>query len=117
MSTTAFGSVPAAGIQSAPSPLHDPDPDRFHGDPRAIARATRAAHARNRSGRKRLVDPTTCERDYAAAELEFMLAMQEYKQVSGRMFPTWSEILEVLTGLGYEKAGDHASRGELMESA
>jgi hypothetical protein len=33
-----------------------------------------------------------------------MLAMQEYKQSSGRMFPTWSETLEVLTKLGYEKS-------------
>jgi hypothetical protein len=29
--------------------------------------------------------------------------MQEYKQSSGRMFPTWSEVLEVLRGLGYAK--------------
>lgn len=37
------------------------------------------------------------------AELEFMKAMQEYKQSSGRMFPTWSEVLEVLKTLGYAK--------------
>jgi len=49
------------------------------------------------------VDPTTCERDYSQAELEFMLAMNEYKHKSGRMFPTWSEVLEVLRHLGYEK--------------
>jgi hypothetical protein len=35
--------------------------------------------------------------------MEFMQAMHEYKQSSGRMFPTWSEVLEVLRGLGYEK--------------
>jgi hypothetical protein len=29
--------------------------------------------------------------------------MQEYKSRSGRMFPTWSEILEVLRALGYRK--------------
>ena len=34
-----------------------------------------------------------------------MQAMQDYKQSSGRMFPTWSEVLEVLRGLGYEKSG------------
>ena len=32
-----------------------------------------------------------------------MEAMQEYKRSSGRMFPTWSEVLEVLQGLGYAK--------------
>lgn len=72
-------------------------------DTKDTAKAHRANEARNRSGRRRLVDPTTCERDYSAAEQEFMLAMQEYKRRSGRMFPTWSEVLEVLSALGYEK--------------
>ena len=36
--------------------------------------------------------------------MEFMQAIQTYKQQSGRMFPTWSEILEVLQRLGYQKA-------------
>ncbi len=35
--------------------------------------------------------------------MEFMKAMNEYKHRSGRMFPTWSEVLEVLRALGYEK--------------
>jgi hypothetical protein len=32
-----------------------------------------------------------------------MKAMQEYKASSGRLFPTWSEVLEVLRNLGYQK--------------
>jgi hypothetical protein len=70
---------------------------------KATEQATRAANARQLSGRRRFVDPTTCEREYSEAELEFMKAMNEYKRRSGRMFPTWSEVLEVLQGLGYEK--------------
>ena len=42
------------------------------------------------------MDPTTSEREYSEAEMEFMMAMNEYKRSSGRMFPTWSEVLEVL---------------------
>src|SRR4051812_20594810 len=61
----------------------------FEAPGRASLRATQAARTRAASGRRRLVDPTTCERDYTAAELEFMSAMQEYKRRSGRMFPTW----------------------------
>ena len=72
---------------------------------RASAQATRAAQARQVSGRRRFVDPTTCEREYSSSELEFMQAMHDYKQQSGRMFPTWSEVLEVLRSLGYEKPG------------
>jgi len=53
--------------------------------------------------RRRLIDPTTCERDYSGDEIEFMKAMDEYKRKSGRMFPTWSEVLEVVRSLGYTK--------------
>ena len=73
-------------------------------DRHASEKATRAADARKVSGRRRLIDPTTCDRDYSKAEMEFMQAMSEYKQSSGRMFPTWSEVLEVLRDLGYEKS-------------
>jgi hypothetical protein len=69
----------------------------------ASAQATRAANARKNSGRRRFVDPTTCERDYEPAELEFMSAIQDYKMSSGRQFPTWSEVLQVLQALGYQK--------------
>src|SRR5689334_3767487 len=94
-----------------PSPSADPTPpdlgiDRRINDPTVVAKATRASEARSLTGRRRLVDPTTCERDYMAAEREFMQAMHQYKRKSGRMFPTWSEVLEVLLALGYEKATD-----------
>lgn len=56
-----------------------------------------------RKARRRQIDPTTCERDYSNDEIEFMNALDEYKRSSGRMFPTCSEILEVLRNLGYEK--------------
>lgn len=51
--------------------------------------------------RRRLIDPTTCERDYSNDEIEFMQSMDEYKRRSGRMFPTCSEILEVVRDMGY----------------
>ena len=58
---------------------------------------------RRKVERRRLIDPTTCERDYSLDEVEFMKAMDDYKRKSGRMFPTWSEVLEVVRGLGYVK--------------
>jgi hypothetical protein len=54
--------------------------------------------------RRRLIDPTTCERDYRADEIEFMRAVESYKRASGRMFPTCSELLEVVRSLGYVRA-------------
>ena len=87
-------------VESAPSRTGDASD---WSDRKASAQALRAAQARQVSGRRRFVDPTTCEREYSQAEMEFMQAMQDYKQSSGRMFPTWSEVLEVLQALGYAK--------------
>ncbi len=53
--------------------------------------------------RRRQIDPTTCERDYTDDEIEFMRAMDDYKRRAGRQFPTWSEVLEVVRGLGYKR--------------
>src|SRR5262245_21658690 len=37
------------------------------------------------------------------AERELMEAIRAYQRSSGRMFPTWSEVLGVVQSLGYEK--------------
>jgi hypothetical protein len=58
---------------------------------------------RRKVERRRQIDPTTCERDYTSDEIEFMRAMDEYKRKSGRQFPTWSEVLEVVRGMGYKR--------------
>jgi hypothetical protein len=63
----------------------------------------RQVSERRKVQRRRQIDPTTCERDYSTEEIEFMQAMDAYKRASGRMFPTCSEILEVIRGLGYGK--------------
>ena len=52
---------------------------------------------------RRLASSKPAESIVADAEREFIQAMHDYKQSSGRMFPTWSEVLEVLKALGYAK--------------
>lgn len=69
----------------------------------ASQRHHRAVMARKNSGKRRMVDPTTTDKIYSVPELEFSLAMEQYKKVSGRKFPTYSETLEVLISLGYRK--------------
>jgi hypothetical protein len=66
-----------------------------------VAVERRQTERRAKQPRRRQIDPTTCEREYSVEEIEFMHAMDAYKRSSGRMFPTCSEILEVLRGLGY----------------
>lgn len=68
---------------------------------------------RKKVNRRRQIDPTTCERDYTEDEIQFMNALDEYKRASGRMFPTCSEVLEVVRSLGYVRL----SPGEQATSA
>jgi hypothetical protein len=46
-------------------------------------------------------------------QFEFILAIDEYKRVNNRPFPTWTEVLEVIKYLGYRKVaavGEHIDR-------
>jgi hypothetical protein len=74
---------------------------------------------RQKVNRRRQIDPTTCERDYTDQEVEFMNALDEYKRKSGRMFPTCSEVLEVIRSLGYIKlsVAESAARLDANPSA
>ena len=63
--------------------------------------AERRQTPRRKVARRRQIDPTTCEREYNDDEIEFMHALDAYKRSSGRMFPTCSEILEVIRAMGY----------------
>jgi hypothetical protein len=74
---------------------------RIHNAP--VATERRVLERRVKVSRRRQIDPTTCERDYSGEEVEFMNAMDDYKRRSGRMFPTCSEVLEVIKSLGYER--------------
>lgn len=64
---------------------------------------------RRKVPRRRQIDPTTCERDYSQDELEFMQALDAYKRANGRMFPTCSEILEVIRAMGYVRMSPEGS--------
>jgi hypothetical protein len=79
-----------------------------------VAVERRKIERREKVNRRRQIDPTTCERDYSAEEIEFMAALDSYKRTSGRMFPTCSEVLEVLLGLGYEKRSPAAATSETV---
>lgn len=70
-------------------------------DEETMEAASPTLEKRQKVQRRRQIDPTTCERDYSTDEVEFMNAMDEYKRTSGRMFPTCSEVLEVIRDLGY----------------
>lgn len=43
-------------------------------------------------------------------QFEFLLAIEEYKRLNDRPFPSWTEVLDILQALGYRKV---AEPGEL----
>ena len=58
----------------------------------------------------RRVWPIDRHRKYTADEIEFIMAMERYKRLMHRPFPTWHEVLGVLKALGYRKVKPPAKR-------
>lgn len=70
-----------------------------------IPRAQRKGPARNNrppSGRSAHL-PGLNDTPYSHDEVEFMLAMDQYKRDNKRPFPNWHEVLLVIISLGYRK--------------
>jgi hypothetical protein len=58
---------------------------------------------RAKKDRRRRIDPTTFEKQYTDDELEFMNAMQRFKDQSGKSFPSHGDVLKVAAALGYRR--------------
>jgi hypothetical protein len=55
-------------------------------------------------GRRRSEDRKSAEEGQMSNEqFEFLMAIQEYKRVNSKPFPSWTEVLEVIKALGYRK--------------
>src|SRR3954471_647841 len=55
-------------------------------------------------GRRRSDDRKAAEEgEMTNEQFEFCMAIETYKKVNKKMFPTWTEVLEVITQLGYRK--------------
>jgi len=55
-------------------------------------------------GRRRTDDRRSAEEgEMSDEQFEFVLAVDTYKRLNNRPFPTWTEILEVVKQLGYRK--------------
>ncbi len=39
-------------------------------------------------------------------QLQFVLAVEAYKKVNKKLFPTWTEVLEVIQQLGYRRVAE-----------
>ena len=39
-------------------------------------------------------------------QFEFLMAIEEYKEINAKPFPTWTEVLEIIMALGYRKVAE-----------
>lgn len=62
----------------------------------------RRGPGRRRSDERRSAE----EGEMTDEQFEFLMAINEYKRVNKRPFPTWTEILDVIRALGYRKVAE-----------
>jgi len=89
-------------------------PERRIADRRSVVDRRSALDRRRGPGRRRTDIRREAEEGEMSGELlEFVLAIDEYKRVNNRPFPSWSEVFEVIRYLGYRKVagvGTHISQ-------
>ncbi len=67
-------------------------------------------------GRRRSEDRKAAEEGQMTDEqFEFIKAVDEYKKLNSRPFPSWTEILELIKTLGYRKVEDSCSIKDLQD--
>ena len=67
-------------------------------------RASTGLERRRGPGRRRSDDRKAAEEgEMTAEQFEFCMAIEMYKKVNKRLYPTWTEVLEVIHQLGYRK--------------
>lgn len=67
-------------------------------------RDTTGLERRRGPGRRRSDDRKAAEEgEMTAEQFEFCMAIDTYKKVNKKLFPTWTEVLEVMNQLGYRK--------------
>lgn len=87
---------------------------RQAGDRRSVVDRRSNLDRRRGPGRRRSDLRREAEEGEMSGELlEFVLAIDEYKRVNSRPFPSWSEVFEIIRYLGYRKVaqqGEHIDR-------
>ncbi len=69
---------------------------------RRVGLERRRGPGRRRSDERRSAE----EGEMNDEQFEFLMAINEYKRVNKRPFPTWTEVLDVIRALGYRKVAD-----------
>ena len=86
--------------------VQSPESAGYDGPERRTAerRDTTGLERRRGPGRRRSDDRKAAEEgEMTGEQFEFVMAIETYKKVNKRLYPTWTEILEIVRQLGYRK--------------
>ena len=97
--------------------MKDAEASGYDGEERRVAtREERRTGLERRRGAgiRREEDRRSAEEgEMTQEQFEFIRAIEVYKRVNNKMFPTWTEVLEVMLQLGYRKV--ELPRGRVAE--
>jgi len=81
--------------------------ERRKSDRRSVVDRRTGLDRRRGPGRRRSEDRRSAEEgEMTEEQFDFLMAINEYKRVNRRPFPSWSEVLDVMKALGYRKVAE-----------
>jgi uncharacterized protein (UPF0335 family) len=53
----------------------------------------------------------------SSEEMQFIKAIERYKKESGKLFPSWSDVLKILKDLGYRRQASAAKTATVVKKS
>ena len=88
--------------EGAPGKDERRDAERRSVVDRRLGLDRRRGPGRRRSDSRRAAE----EGEMTDEQFDFVMAIDKYKRVNDRPFPTWTEVLDVILALGYRKVAE-----------
>ncbi len=83
------------------------DAERRAADRRGVVDRRTGLDRRRGPGRRRTEERRSAEEgEMTEEQFEFLQAINDYKRINHRPFPTWTEVLDVMKAIGYRKVAE-----------
>ncbi len=83
------------------------DAERREAKRRSVVDRRTGLDRRRGPGRRRSEERRSAEEgEMTEEQFDFLMAINEYKRINRRPFPSWSEVLDVMKALGYRKVAE-----------
>jgi len=93
--------------EGAPGGEERADKERRDAERRSVIDRRLGLDRRRGPGRRRSDSRRAAEEgEMTDEQFDFIMAIDKYKRVNDRPFPTWTEVLDVILALGYRKVAE-----------